>query len=141
MRLARIALTVGLALAPLASWAADAPKTFGKALTGMKPVALADVLASAKDGQAVCLEGTVSTVCQNKGCWMELKQGDQAVHVTFEGYSFFVPKDSAGKAVRLEGRVVVKQPKPEEVEHMRAEGAGTSAASRVQVVATGVELR
>ncbi len=72
---------------------------------------------------------------------MELKQGDQAVHVTFEGYSFFVPKDSAGKSVRLEGKLVVKQPKPDEVEHMQAEGAGASAASRVQVVATGVELR
>lgn len=141
MRLARIALTLALALAPLASQAADAPKAFGKALTGMKPVALADVLASAKDGQAVCLEGTVSAVCQNKGCWMELKQGEQAVHVTFEGYSFFVPKDSAGKAVKLEGRVVVKEPQPDEVEHMQAEGAGTSAASKVQVVATGVELR
>ena len=141
MRLAPLALTLGLALASFGVQAADAPKTFGKALTGMKPTPLADVLASAKDGQAVCLEGTVSAVCQTKGCWMELKQGDQAVHVTFEGYSFFVPKDSASKAVKLEGRVVVKQPKPDEVEHMQAEGAGTSAASKVQVVATGVELR
>lgn len=141
MRLAPIALTLGLALAPFAAQAADAPKTFGKALTGMTPSPLADVLASAKDGQAVCLEGTVTTVCQTKGCWLELKQGDKAVHVTFEGYSFFVPKDSAGKNVRLEGKLVVKEPKADEVEHMKAEGAGASAGNKVRVVATGVELR
>ena len=107
----------------------------------MTPSPLADVLASAKDGQAVCLEGTVTTVCQTKGCWLELKQGDQAVHVTFEGYSFFVPKDSAGKNVRLEGKLVVKEPKADEVEHMKAESAGASAGNKVRVVATGVELR
>lgn len=139
MRLARLALTLGFALAAAAQ-AANAPKTFGKALTGMKPTPLADVLASAKDGQSVCLEGTIAAVCQTKGCWLELKQGDQAVHVTFEGYSFFVPKDSAGKNVRLEGKLLVKEPKPEEVEHKKAEGAA-SAGSKVSVVATGVELR
>ena len=89
-----------------------------------------------------CCKGgrSVAEVCQAKGCWLELKQGDQAVHVTFEGYSFFVPKDSAGKSVRLEGKVAVKEPKPEEVEHKKAEGAA-SAGSKVSVVATGVELR
>jgi len=139
MRLARFALA--LALAPLFAQAADAPRTFGKALTGRQPTPLADVLSAAKDGQAVCLEGTISAVCQAKGCWMELKQADQAVHVTFEGYSFFVPKDSAGKNVRLEGKVVVAQPDKDEVEHLTKEGAGASAAHKVRVVATGVELR
>jgi hypothetical protein len=139
MRLASFVLA--LALAPLAAQAADGPRTFGQPLTGRKATPLADVLAAPKDGQPVCLEGTVSAVCQNKGCWMELQQAGQAVHVTFEGYSFFVPKDSAGKAVKLEGRLLVQQPKPDEVEHMQAEGAGAAAASKVQVVATGVELR
>ena len=89
----------------------------------------------------MCLEGTVSAVCRQKGCWLELKQAEQSVHVTFEGYSFFVPKDSAGKAVRLEGTVSVKEPAPDHVEHMQKEGAGASAASRVSIVATGVELK
>jgi hypothetical protein len=80
-------------------------------------------------------------VCQNKGCWLTLKQGSQAVHVTFEGYSFFVPKDASGKAVVLEGKVKVKEPAAAEVAHLKGEGAGESAAARVSIEARGVEIR
>ncbi len=114
---------------------------YGKPLAGLEPTPLAKLLAAPKAGDKVCLEGTVSAVCRQKGCWLELKQAEQSVHVTFEGYSFFVPKDSAGKAVRLEGTVSVKEPAPDHVEHMQKEGAGASAASRVSIVATGVELK
>jgi hypothetical protein len=114
---------------------------FGEPLTGLEPTPLAEVLADPEEGKQVCLEGTVAAVCQTKGCWLELKQGDASVHVTFEGYSFFVPKDSKGRAVRLEGRVLVKQPKPEVVAHLRAEGASEAAGKRVTIMASGVELR
>ncbi len=96
---------------------------------------------SAKDGDTVRLEGKAETVCKNKGCWVTLRDGDASVHVTFEGYSFFIPKDSAGKKVALEGKVKVKAPDPAEVAHLKGEGAGKAAASRVSVEAYGVELR
>lgn len=121
--------------------AAGEVQSFGRPLTGLAPTSLRDVLAQPKDGARVCLEGSVAAVCRNKGCWLELKQADQSVHVTFEGYSFFVPKDSQGRAVRLEGKVSVQAPDPGQVEHMRKEGAGESAAARVSIVASGVELR
>jgi hypothetical protein len=70
-----------------------------------------------------------------------VRQGDASVHVTFEDYSFFIPKDSAGKQVVVEGKVKVKAPDPGEVAHLKGEGAGESAASRVSVEAYGVELR
>lgn len=127
-----------LALATVAS--AD-PRTFGKPLAGLKAVPLADVLARPEAGQQVRLEGTIEKVCQNKGCWLELKQQASSVHVTFEGYGFFVPKDSMGKPVVLEGKVVVKQPTPEDVAHLKAEGAGQSVAAKVSIEATGVEIR
>jgi hypothetical protein len=128
------------ALIALPALAAET-QSFGKPLTGLAPTPLREVLAQPKDGARVCLEGSVAAVCQNKGCWLELKQGDQAVHVTFEGYSFFVPKDSKGRAVRLEGKVSVQSPDPGHVEHMRKEGAGESAAAKVSIVASGVELK
>jgi hypothetical protein len=131
-----VALFAGLAV----SAAAGEVKTFGKPLTGLTASALSSVLASPEAGKLVRLEGTIDAVCQNKGCWLELKQGEKSVHVTFEGYSFFVPKDSMGKPCVLEGRVLVKEPTPEEVAHKKAEGAA-SAGQRVSIEAVGVEIR
>lgn len=113
---------------------------FGKPLQGLPKSSLEDVLAQPEAGKLVRVEGTIDTVCKNKGCWLELKQADKSVHVTFEGYSFFVPKDVVGKPCVLEGRVLVKQPSPAEVEHKASEGAAR-AAQRVSIEATGVEIR
>jgi hypothetical protein len=115
--------------------------TYGKPLQGLKPTPLADVLAKPENGQTVRLEGKVEAVCRKKGCWMELRQGERSVHVTFEGYSFFLPKDSAGADAVLEGKVLVKPPDPDDVEHLQKEGAGAAAAAQVSIEATGVELR
>lgn len=114
---------------------------FGKPLAGLAPTPVADVLASAKDGDTVRIEGKAEAVCKMKGCWVTVREGDASVHVTFEDYSFFIPKDSAGKQVVVEGKVKVKAPDPGEVAHLKGEGAGESAASRVSVEAYGVELR
>lgn len=135
----RVAVGVALGAFILAPASAET-KSFGKPLAGLAPVALADLLAKPENGKQVRLEGTIERVCQNKGCWLELKQGDKGVHVTFEAYSFFVPKDSIGKRCVLEGRVVVRDPMPQEVEHKKAEGAA-AAAQRVSFEATGVEIR
>jgi hypothetical protein len=130
-----------LALAVSAAAEAGETRTYGKPLRGLKPTPLADVLASPEDGRAVRLEGTIAAVCRRKGCWMELRQGESAVHVTFEGYSFFLPKDAAGSDVVLEGKVVVKAPDPDDVKHLKGEGAGDAAAARVSIEASGVEIR
>ena len=134
-RIAALFLLVG------GSLGAAEVKTFGKPLAGLPVASLADVLAKPEAGRLVRLEGTIEKVCQNKGCWLTLKQGSQAVHVTFEGYSFFVPKDSSGRAVILEGKVKVTEPAAAEVAHLKREGAGDSAAARVSIEARGVEIR
>ena len=113
---------------------------FGKPLKGLKATPLSEVLASPKDGDTVRLEGKAESVCKNKGCWVTLRDGDASVHVTFEGYSFFVPKDSAGRKVALEGKVKVKAPDPAEVAHLKGEGAGKAAGASVSVEAYGIEL-
>jgi hypothetical protein len=136
----RLAFALAWSLAAPLALAADS-HLYGKPLTGLAPTPLAKLLAAPQAGATVCLEGTVSAVCKQKGCWLELKQADQSVHVTFEGYSFFVPKDAAGKSVRLEGKVSVTAPDPEHVAHKQEEGASAAAASKVSVVATGVELK
>lgn len=130
-----------LALSASLALAAEESRAFGKPLQGVTSTPLADVLRKPTAGKTVHLEGTIGAVCKNKGCWLTLNEGDASVHVTFEGYSYFVPKDVVGKKVALEGKVVVKEPRPEEVEHLRQEGATNAAASRVSIEATGVVIR
>jgi hypothetical protein len=51
----------------------------------------------------VLVEGTIAQVCQSKGCWMVVRDGDAEARVRFKDYSFFVPWESHGKRVRMEG--------------------------------------
>ena len=132
-------LLLSVAIVPVTLLAADA-QTFGRPLKGVAPTTLEQVLAAPEAGKTVRLEGTIEAVCKNKGCWLELKQGPRSVHVTFEDYSFFVPKDSMGKPCVLEGKVLLKQPSADEIEHKASEGA-TRAAQKVSIEATGVEIR
>lgn len=133
-------LKFALAATAIAMFATAAhAATFGKPLKGLKPTPLADVLAKPENGKMVRLEGVIDTVCENKGCWLGLKQGDKSVHVTFEGYSFFVPKDSRGKKVTLEGKIIVKERSADEVKHLEGEGA-KEAAAKVSIEATGVSI-
>lgn len=134
-------MLVALSLSTPPTGGDSAVARFGKPLRGLKATPLKVVLAAAKDGDTVRLEGRAEAVCKNKGCWVTLKDGDSSVHVTFEGYSFFVPTDSAGKKIALEGKVKVQAPDPSEVAHLKGEGAGATAASRVSVEAYGVEMR
>jgi hypothetical protein len=56
----------------------------------------------------ILLQGTISDVCQKKGCWTILRQGDASVRVRFKDYGFFLPKDSSGKQAYVEGVVKVE---------------------------------
>ena len=56
------------------------------------------------DSLAIKITGTITDVCQKKGCWMQLDIGDgKTMRVTFKNYAFFVPKNISGKTVILEG--------------------------------------
>ena len=112
-----------LAAALCASAALADTQKFGAALTGLPATKLESVLAKPEDGQKVRLEGTVKAVCVNKGCWLELAQGDRSIHVTFKDYAFFVPKNGAGRTVVAEGIVKVERPSPSDLAHLEKEGA------------------
>ena len=136
-----LALTLAvMCLAAPAATEADVAR-FGKPLKGLKATPVSKVLTSAKDGDMVRLEGKAEKVCKAKGCWVTLRDGDASVHVSFEEYAFFVPKDSTGKKVVLEGKVKVEAPDPSHAAHLKSEGAGAEVANKVTVEAYGVELR
>lgn len=53
----------------------------------------------------ILIEGYVSSVCKTKGCWMEITDGKNKMRVKFEDYGYFVPWDSKGKRVKIQGKV------------------------------------
>jgi hypothetical protein len=121
---------------------------FGAPLGDSPKVALEDLVkdAGAWSGKTVRTEGVVSTVCQEKGCWMTLKSGAQSVRVTFKDYGFFVPKDSAGMTAVLEGVFVVKTIPEKTAKHYAGETPGGKPDAikgdqrELSLVASGVEM-
>lgn len=77
------------------------------------------------DSMNLKLSATIEEVCQVKGCWMTLQNGDESMRVTFRDYGFFVPKDAMGKAVVVEGTVYMDTTSVADLKHF-AEDAGKS---------------
>ena len=72
--------------------------------------------------------GTVSAVCQKKGCWMTMvsdKPGQPEMRVTFKDYAFFMPKDISGKKVVIDGYSLVETTSVDDLRHY-AQDAGKS---------------
>ena len=127
--------------APAATGAGE--QAFGAPLAGERePVALSALIddPAAYTGQVVRTEGEISAVCQNMGCWMELREGEgPAVRVPMAGHAFFLPKDCQGEPAEVEGTVVLAELSPEMRAHLGSEGA-TALASTVSIDARGVTL-
>ena len=85
-------------------------------------------------GRTVTAEGTVTFVCQEKGCFMEVEDDGVDTNVRVRDHAFSVPKDAAGRRARFSGRVLYLW-----------EGKDTDAAhlprAMIEIDATGVELR
>ena len=98
-------------------------RTFGKPLSIKKALSLQEALQQPTkfENQKVLLEGKINDVCQMKGCWLMLSGGQRAIRIKFEGYSFFVPKDSRGKKVRAEGRLIQETLSEDMARHYAAE--------------------
>lgn len=99
------------------------------ALTDNKP--LRDVLASADANlptTAIQVTGEVSSVCQKKGCWMVLKDGDSAIaRIMMKDHAFAVPMDVKGKSAIVEGTLTSRTFTEKEVKHLEKDGGGDPA--------------
>lgn len=85
------------------------------------PLSLADALDALadQDGEDPKLEdvkiaGQIEQVCQKKGCWFTLASDevDIPVRIRMEDYAFFIPRNTAGADVIIEGnleQVVVEE--------------------------------
>lgn len=96
-------------------------------------VALADVARAPKEfvGKTFVTQGTVTAVCQHKGCWMEIKDDASEAHVKMAGHKFFVPKTASGHKARVLSKLVADEGAScgDEEQGMAAESAGGPAGS------------
>lgn len=108
---------------------------FGQTIYGDKTTADGAIPASALaakmkgiDSLAVKITGTVTGVCQMKGCWLLVDiGGGKMMRVKFKDYAFFVPKDISGKTVVLDGYAYNSTTSVDELRHY-AQDAGKSKA-------------
>ena len=122
---------------------------FGQKIKGTKNVSLSQAIEnfSTYENKKIVLTGNVSKICVKKGCWMELKDEEAKVRVTFKDYGFFVPVKLQDKRVNVEGLLNVKTESVAEIKHyLEDEGAGREKVNAVKApkkiyhfLATGVE--
>lgn len=96
-------------------------------------------------GQEIATTGTIRHVCQKKGCFFILSDGENQARITFKDYSFFIPTDAAGQDVRLTGTFQAKKLSEEQAERY-AENVGENSDyvdaknKEYGVVATSVKI-
>ncbi len=110
----------------------SASAAFGSPINASsKTIALND--APKHKGETVVTEGKVTRVCQERGCWLALRDGNVDAVVRMKGHAFFVPTTSAGKHARVEGTVMLTKD-GKECDEMEAANA------KLEIDASGVEL-
>jgi len=97
-----------------------------------------------KDSIRTQLKAKVESVCQVKGCWMNLisDQGsaEQSIFVKFKDYAFFMPLDLAGNEVIIEGVAFREVTSVDELRHY-AEDEGKSAEEIEAIIEPAEELK
>ncbi|WKV12363.1 DUF4920 domain-containing protein [Marivirga harenae] len=101
------------------------------------------------DSVMAVVEAKVTEVCQAKGCWMKVDlPNGESMRVTFKDYGFFMPKDLAGKSVKMVGTAKKEETDVETLKHF-AEDGGKSEEEIAEIteprmdykfVASGVKL-
>ncbi|MDZ7716430.1 MAG: DUF4920 domain-containing protein [Balneolaceae bacterium] len=104
----------------------DEYRVFGSSFNKELPqIALNDLVAKSAefDNKTVTTEGTINKVCQKKGCFFILQSGGKMARISFQDYSFFVPTNTSGAKVKLNGTFSVKTISEKDAKHY-AEDAG-----------------
>jgi len=119
----------------------------GSAFTLGEQRPLGDVLktASPDKEELVRVAGTVEKVCQKRGCWMVVKDGDLEARVIMKDHAFAIPFDSKGMKASVEGTLKVKVFTEAQAKHLAEDGKEDP--SKVEgetkeflLTATGVQL-
>ena len=102
--------------------AAGDGKHFGATVTEEGAISFEDLLAKMSETDSIPAKVivTVGTVCQTKGCWMDMvsnSEDNEPMKITFLDYGFFVPKDIDGRTVVIDGYAYRTVTSVEELRH------------------------
>ncbi len=86
------------------------------------------------------ITGRITRVCQKKGCWMILADGDVFARVDFNHHAFLIPKDSNGEA-QVYGQLIEKTLTEEQIAHYESEGAENLKKTSYEIVADAVLIK
>ena len=102
---------------------------------------LSDVAAHLADykGKAFATTGVVTAVCQEMGCWMEIKDDSGQAHIRMHGHSFYVPKTAPGHHARIQATLVPSKEAESDCTEEASKQMGHPVA-KVELDATGVEI-
>ncbi|MGQ0721707.1 MAG: DUF4920 domain-containing protein, partial [Candidatus Eiseniibacteriota bacterium] len=78
--------------------------------------------------KTIVVEATAAAVCQSKGCWMTITDGEaEPIWVRWSsgcGGQYAFPKDAAGRRVLVQGSFYEKEIAPADAAHLAAESKG-----------------
>lgn len=99
---------------------------------------------SNKDSLVATITGTVESVCQTKGCWVNIVSTEnpemESMFVKFKDYGFFLPKDLSGQEITLNGVGYREITSVDELKHY-AEDEGLSAEEIAAITEPKEELK
>lgn len=122
------------------------PQQFGEKTTLDDAIPFAELTTQmgSRDSLQTKIVGTVESVCQKKGCWVNIVSDDvqdgQEMFVKFKDYGFFLPKDIAGRKVVLDGFAFREVTPVDELRHY-AEDEGKSAEEIAMITEPQEELK
>lgn len=129
-----ICLTTGIFLTANADDSFSVDQTFGGEVPAAgEAVTLKKAIANLEQGAEgfVKIKGQVTEVCQAKGCWMILVDGDTYARVSFEDYGFFVPIETSMQRSVIYGQLSEHVLSGAQAEHF-AQDAGAQSTLKLE---------
>ncbi len=115
---------------------------YGAEITTENAMAVSEIpaLLAKQDSAELKVIGTIGECCQKKGCWMKVPISEtQEMFVRFKDYGFFVPMDSEGKEIIMEGKVKKEVITVSQLRHY-AEDAGKSKEEIEKIIEDEVKI-
>lgn len=118
------------------------PGSYGATLEENSAVGTSEMISAVETSGTFTgkIAGEIKEVCTNKGCWftMDLANGEP-MRVTFKDYGFFIPTNSQGFPIILEGVATMTETDVETLKHF-AEDQGKSKAEVDAIIAPKREI-
>lgn len=107
----------------------------GKPVTVKSATLIKDILDKPDKylGREVCIEGEITEVCQNMGCWINVKDAstNETIQVKVDDGVIVFPKDGAGKKVVAQGKLEKVLVSKEELQRQAKESGKKVDASKI----------